>query len=284
MSSSGTGTSKHVAHAQGWNAVCTEPDLCKVGKDIVAFDSFATLDQQHKASPDVKARGTNVYRKGDMVKGVKADAGKHINSGTSQGSGHVKILDGHDNVKVNNIPIAKHDSKCMINCDANGNGGAKGKLVTEKKSVTTSATPASNPEPPPGKRTSEKLERLKSAKAKLESGQLDLNALDEYVNFKGSNSQLDELIGQIKGTPGSASDYAAQAARGVLGFVKDGVMGIGELAYEGIKAVPKLVRSQYTDTGQAINQLDGQIFAENIRLGNITPGTIGEDALNIGKQ
>jgi hypothetical protein len=277
------GKSSHVAHAQGWKAICTEPDLCKVGKDIIAFDSFATLDKHHKASPDVKARGTHVYRKGDMIKGVQADAGKHIESGTSQGSGHVKILDGHNNVKVNNIPIAKHDGNCLINCDASGKGGAKGKLVTEQKSITASASNAGNPQAPPGQRTSEKLARLKQAKAKLEAGQLDFNALDDYVNFKESNAGFDGFIGKIQGTPGSASDYAAQATRGVLGFVKDGVMGIGEMAYEGIKAVPKIGRSLYTSSGQAISQLDAQIFAENIQLGNITPGTIGQGALDIGK-
>jgi hypothetical protein len=218
-----------------------------------------------------------------MIKGVQADAGKHIESGTSQGSGHVKILDGHNNVKVNNIPIAKHNGNCLINCDASGNGGAKGKLVTEQKSVTASASTASNPQAPPGQRTSDKLARLTQAKAKLEAGQLDFNALDDYVNFKDGNAGLDGFIGKIHGTPGSASDYAAQATRGVLGFVKDGVMGIGEMAYEGIKAVPKIGRSLYTSSGQAISQLDAQILAENIQLGNITPGTIGQGALDIGK-
>ena len=68
----------------------------------------------------------------------------------------------------------------------------------------------------------------------------------------------------------------------MLGFAKDIVMGIGELAYEAGKAVPKLGRMAYTSTGQAITQLDGAIFAENIRLGNITPGTVGQGAIDIG--
>jgi HNH/ENDO VII superfamily nuclease with conserved GHE residues len=277
------GKTRHVAHAKGWRAVTTQPDLCKVGKDIVAFDSCATLDKKHKASPNVIAQSTPVYRKDDMFKEVQGDAGKHIVAGTSQGGGHVKILDGHDSVKVNNIPVARHDSKCMVNCDASGAGGALGKLVTEEKS--TSSTPASgakNPNAPPGQRTSERLERLKEAKAKLESGQLDFNALDEYINFKDANKGLDGLIGQIQGTPGTVGDYAAQATRGLLGFGKDIVMGVGELAYEGIKAVPKLGRMAYTSTGQAITQLDGAILAENISLGNITAGTLGQGALDIG--
>lgn len=135
---------------------------------------------------------------------------------------------------------------------------------------------------PPGQRTSPQLERMKEAKAKLESGQLDFNALDEYVNFGDANKGLDGLIGQIQGSPGTAGDYAAQAARGLLGFGKDVVMGVGELAYEGVKGVPKLGRMAFTSNGQAINQLNGAILAENIRLGNITPGTVGQGALDIG--
>jgi hypothetical protein len=214
---------------------------------------------------------------------VQGNAGAHVVSGTSQGSGFVKIIEGHENVKVNRIPVARHDSLCMVNCNGAGAGGALGKLVTEQKTVAPAPGGATNPDAPPGERTSERLERLKAARAKIEAGQLDFNALDEYVNFKGSNQALDELIGQIKGTPGTAGDYAAQATRGLLGFGKDFVMGVGELAYEGIKGVPKLLRMAYTSEGEAITQLNGMILAENIKLGNITPGTVGQGALNIGK-
>ena len=286
------GKTRHAAHPQGWKAITTQPDLCRVGKDIVAFDSCAALDNKHQACLDVKARGTAVYRQGDMFSQIQGDAGQHIVAGTSGGSGYVKILDGHASVKVNSIPIARHDSKCLINCNAAGVGGALGKLVTEQKSSSSSpassapSNAVSNPSAPPGERTSEKLDRLKDAKAKLESGQLDFNALDEFVNFKEANKGIADAIGSIKGIPGTAGDYTAQATRGVLGFGKDIVMGIGELAYEGVKAVPKLGRMLYTSTGQAISQLDGQILAENMRLGNITPGTvgqaIGQGALDIG--
>lgn len=274
---------KHIANMEGgWRAVCTAPDFCKVGNAIVGFDSFATLDCQQQVSPNVKARSTPVYRQGDLFKVVQADAGQHIVSGTSQGSGFVKILDGHANVKVNGVPVARHNSACLINCDASGNGGAMGKLVTVQKG-TAPAPPASNPQAPPGERTSPRLEQLKAEKARLEASQLDFNALDEYVNFKQSNQVLDDAIGGIRGQPGTARDYAAQAARGVLGFGKDVGMGIAELAYEGIKAVPKLVRADLTETGQRIGQLNGAIFAENMRLGNITAGTIGADARKLGQ-
>lgn len=278
----GQGKTRHVAHAEGWKAVCTAPDFCKVGKDVVAFNSFATLDQKHTASSNVKARGTAVYRQGDIIKNVQADAGKHIVSGTSLGSGHVKILDGHDNVKINGTPVARHDSRCLINCDASGVGGAQGKLVTEQKGAGGGAAP-SNDAAPPGERTSEKLDALKKARAKVADGMLNLNAADEFVDFAQSNEVLDSLIAQIGGTAGAPSGYAAQVARGLLGFGKDMVMGVGELAYEGIKAVPKLVQLTHSPSGALLAQFDAKILAENIELGNITPATVGEGTLNVGK-
>lgn len=280
--SGGNGKVRHVAHAEGWQAICTAPDFCKVGKDVVAFNSFATLDKQHTASSNVKARGTAVYRKGDIIKSVQADAGKHIVSGTSLGSGHVKILDGHDNVKVNGIAVARHDSRCLINCDASGVGGAQGKLVTERKTVGGGGS-RSTDAAPPGERTSDKLAALKKTRADVAGGMLDLDAIDEYVNFDRSNEVLSDLIAQLSGKPGTALNYAAQVTRGVLGFGKDLVMGVGEMAYEGIKAVPKLVQLNQTQSGKLLTQLDARILAENIKLGNITPGTVGRGALNIGK-
>lgn len=278
------GKSRHVAHAEGWKAICTAPDLCRVGKDIVGFDSMATLDNKQKSSSDVKARGTSVYRKGDIFKTVQGDAGKHIESGTSLGNGYVQILDGHDSVKVNNIPVARHDSRCKINCDASGKGGTMGKLITEQKTVGPgNASAASNPQAPPGERTSTKLEMLKKAKEQIESGQLDLDALDEYVDFKDGNVVLDEVIGSIRGTPGSHGDYPAQAARGLLGFVKDIVMGVSELAYEGVKAVPKLVRRTGTESGILQTLIDAQIFAEEIALGNFDGQGFGKAALELGR-
>lgn len=276
------GKVRHVAHAEGWQAICTAPDFCKVGKDVVAFNSFATLDKKQTASSNVKARGTPVYREGDVIKSVQADAGKHIVSGTSLGSGHVKILDGHDNVKVNGIPVARHDSRCLINCDASGGGGAQGKLVTERKTVGGGVSRTTHVAPP-GERTSDKLAALKKARADVAGGMLDLNAIDQYVNFSQSNEVLGDLIAQIRGTRGTALGYAAEVTRGVLGFGKDLVMGVGEMAYEGIKTAPKLVQLTQTLSGKILAQLDAQILGENIKLGNITPGTVGSGALDIGK-
>lgn len=120
------GPEKHVAEeTTEWLAVCSYPDSCMVGDKVVPFDSCALLDQQVLASPDVKARGNCVYRQGDMFKGVLGDAGAHVVSETSLGDGHVLILEGHNKVKVNNIPVACHDGPCMINTNAMGMGARR---------------------------------------------------------------------------------------------------------------------------------------------------------------
>lgn len=130
----GGGLSRHIAHeTTQWRVVCTEPDYCRVGKSVIPFDSYALIGNKQLASPNVKAQGTPVYRINDLHKGVLADAGSHIVAGTSLGSGHVKFLDGQNNVKANNIPVARKDNKCLINCNAAGVGGAMGKVVTDLK-------------------------------------------------------------------------------------------------------------------------------------------------------
>lgn len=270
------GNTRHVAHEERqWLAVCTAPDYCKVGKHVVAFDSYAELDMEHLSSPDVKARGTPVYRIDDMIQGVLADAGRHVVAGTSLDSGYVKILDGHANVKVNGRPVARHDSECRINCNAAGEGGAPGTLVTEVK-TTQPPSEAHTPQ------TSERLEALKAQREALSDYLIDFDKADSIVDFETSNTMLDSLIGGIQGTKGTWTDTAAQVTRGVVGFTKDAVMGIGELAYEGIKGAGKLSQ-RLTPIGQMEGAIDAQILAEEIRLGNVSAGSMADGAANAGK-
>lgn len=128
------GTSQHAGNADAqWRALVIEPDLCRVGKSIIGFSSFAALDQCVTHSPNVYADGERVYRVDDIFRTVQADAGRHIVAGTSRGSGHVRILAGQDDVKLNGLPVARHGSACMVNCNAQGIGGARGTLVSELK-------------------------------------------------------------------------------------------------------------------------------------------------------
>ncbi|MDQ1832570.1 hypothetical protein [Massilia scottii] len=272
------GLVRHIAHADGWLVVATEPDLCQVGKCVVAFSSFAQLDYKHAASPDVKARGTPVYRIGDLFKNTQANAGAHIVSGTSLSTGYVQILEGHSNVKVNGIPVARHDSGCRINCDSAGMGGARGQVVTMVKTVAPPAAASAEAPATAAARVSKKLLALKTMRDKLLAGRLDFDALDEFFDFDRANAVSDGWIGEIKGTPGTVGDWAAQGLRGMLGGVKGFVMGTGELAYEVVKGVPKLLRRGGTVQGQQLAMLDKLILIEDIRLGNVSATSVAQDA------
>lgn len=272
------GQTRHIAHAEGWLAVATEPDLCKVGKCVVAFNSFARLDHRHAASPDVKARGTPVYRVGDLFKNTQANAGAHVISGTSLGSGYLQILEGHSNVKINAIPVARHDSACRINCDSKGLGGARGQIVTMSKTMAAPAEKQAAPAPGALARVSKRLLALKALRDALIGGRLNLDALDGIVDFASANAALDGWISNLQGTPGSVGDWLAQGGRAVLGVAKDLGMGGSELVYESIKGVPKLVRRVGTSDGWVLAALDHQILLEEISLGNISGASLTQDA------
>ncbi|VWC82352.1 hypothetical protein BLA39750_01296 [Burkholderia lata] len=278
-----SGSSQHIANESDWKAFCTQPDFCRVGNQIVGFETFATINNKQVASPNVKAQGKPVYRVGDTHQGVQADAGQGVVSQTSGGSGYVKILSGQTNVKVNGVPVARNGSACLINCNAEGVGGTTGTIETASKSTQSSADDVLNPDAPPGQRTSAKLQDLERQRAALNDKLIDVDEADKVVDFDSTNKTLDGWIGEIKGTPGSYADQAAQAGRGLLGFGKDAVMGIGNLAYSSAKGAVGLAQTVITPAGREAAILDAKILAENIRVGNITPGTVGNSALNIGK-
>jgi len=129
------------------------------------------------------------------------------------------------------------------------------------------------PEAPPGERSSERLTTLKAQREANKNQLIDPDAADEYVRFDDLNQSVDELIGQIKGEPGTLTDYAAQATRGVLGFTSDVFFGVGELVYEGGKLAVDAAQTM-TPSGLQGQVLDAQILMEEIRLGNITSDTV----------
>jgi hypothetical protein len=137
-----------------------------------------------------------------------------------------------------------------------------------------------NPEAPEGERTSEKLKQLTAEREALNKKLINSDAADEYVRFDELHGSLNELIGGIKGEPGTIGDYAAQGTRGLLGFAKDALVGVGELAYEGSKLVFDAQQAMLTPAGIQSQILDAQILLENIRLGNVTTGTMSSGAAN----
>ncbi|MCA8031020.1 polymorphic toxin type 15 domain-containing protein [Burkholderia cepacia] len=278
-----SGSSQHIANESDWKAFCTQPDFCRVGNQIVGFETFAVINNKQVASPNVKAQGKPVYRVGDTHQGVKADAGQGVVSQTSGGSGYVKILSGQSNVKVNGLPVARNGSACLINCNAEGIGGTTGTIETANKFTQSDADDVLNPDAPPGQRTSTRLQDLERQRAALNDQLINVDEADKVVDFDSANQTLDGWIGEIKGTPGSYTDQAAQVGRGLLGFGKDAVMGVGNLAYSIGKGAVGLSQTVVTSAGREAAILDAKILAENIRVGNVTPGTVSNTALNIGK-
>lgn len=125
-----TDSSKHIGHdTNEWKTVTIEPDYCNVG-GTVPFDSYATLDNGLICSPDVIARGTEVYRQGDLYQGTQANAGAGIHSGVSQDAAQVRFLEGNSGVVVNNLPVIEQDRHALINTTPYGYSGAYSQTVT----------------------------------------------------------------------------------------------------------------------------------------------------------
>ncbi|UZH09852.1 MULTISPECIES: polymorphic toxin type 50 domain-containing protein [unclassified Halomonas] len=141
-----SGQARHAGNAEArWRALTSHPDFCQVGDKIVGFDSCATLGNPVNYSPNVITAGQRTYRVGDLCQGTEGNAGSGVGSGTSQGSGHVLFMTGHDNVKANGQPVVRDGSESMINCNAAGVGGAKGYVHTNTESVNSQPEETSEP-------------------------------------------------------------------------------------------------------------------------------------------
>lgn len=274
---------KHIANAEAsWSAVCVTPDLCKVGKKVIPFDSFRDLSHDMVASPDVNARGTPVYRISDWVEGTDSNAGKGIVSGTSGAPGHVQMLSDGTTVRANGLVCARHETVVLMNYGAGPN--TVGKLMTDQGAplgvVENGKLPCNDPP-----KTSDRLERLEAAKEKLAF--MDPDQLDEWVRFGDTHEFLDDLIsgidveaggeyGWFEGGARWTGDKAAQGTRAVVGFSKDVVLGLGQLLYGAAKVA--------NPAGLIHTTLDAQILAEQIKLGNICLESLKQAAAATGKE
>jgi hypothetical protein len=257
-------SSGHIGNASTWTAICVDPDWCEVKGTPIAFDSFAEIDNPQLASPDVKAQGVPVFRLDDMHQGIQADAGEHVESLTSLDDGYVKFLSGSNSVYVNNLPVVRHASDVLLNCNAEGLGGTRGQLLTEEKSADPPPARPATEQPPPGQRTSARLEQLKRQEAALQERLIDVNGVDKVVRFE----DLKKIIDGIQGTSGTWTDIAAQTTRGLLKAgtaLGEGAIGLGKLVVSAAQ--------RQTVTGMMLTGVQGQIAAENIALGNTTLGS-----------
>lgn len=271
---------KHIANAEAsWQAICVTPDMCKVGKKVIPFDSFRDLSHDMVASPNVNARGTPVYRLSDWVQGTDSNAGSGVVSGTSGAPGHVQMLADDTTVRVNGLICARHETVVLMN-----NGNTVGRLQTDQGpalgTIENGTLPCNNPP-----RTSPRLEQLEALKEKLAF--MDPDQLDEWVRFGESHEILDGLIGgidvatdgdygRLEGGARWLGDKAAQVTRAVLGFGKDALLGVGQFAYGAAKML--------NPAGMIHTNLDAQILTEHIKLGNICLESLKQAAAAAGQE
>ncbi|WP_447928959.1 hypothetical protein [Vreelandella sp. EE27] len=137
---------RHAGNAEArWIALTSFPDFCQVGDKIIGFDSSAPLGNPVNYSPNVITAGQRTYRVGDLSQGTQGNDGSGVESGTSQGRGHVLFLTGQDNVRANGQPVVIDGSEAMINCNAAGIGGAKGYVHTNTQVVNSQPEATSEP-------------------------------------------------------------------------------------------------------------------------------------------
>jgi hypothetical protein len=111
-------TKPHIADAeQAFFVIAVTPDMCKVGKSIVAFKPMQFLPPEEKAyARTVFARGEKVLMVKSIIAGVTANAGKGLDSKVSLMSGHSKIVEGSHTVLVEGRMTARDGDEVDMNC------------------------------------------------------------------------------------------------------------------------------------------------------------------------
>lgn len=110
-------TERHVADAESRHLVLNiNPDFCRVGKSIVAFDISRQLsNEKSDYAKSVSARSESVLLVDSVVRGVVGDAGNGVASNVSQNSGHVVITQGSSTVSIEGRKVARDGDRCEMN-------------------------------------------------------------------------------------------------------------------------------------------------------------------------
>jgi hypothetical protein len=110
-------TEPHIADAEeSFFVLAVTPDMCRVGKAIVAFKPFQTLSPEKSAfSTTVYARDEKILMIDSVIKGVKGNAGKGLKSGVSLQRGNTRITQGSQTVLIEDRLTARHGSEADMN-------------------------------------------------------------------------------------------------------------------------------------------------------------------------
>jgi hypothetical protein len=107
----------HIADAEsGFFTLAVTPDMCKVGKVIVAFKSMQILSPEEASySTTVFARDEKVLLLKSVIDGVKGNAGKGIVSGVAVKCGHVEIKQASSTVIIEDRLTARDGDEVEMN-------------------------------------------------------------------------------------------------------------------------------------------------------------------------
>jgi hypothetical protein len=107
----------HVANAeQQFFCIAVTPDMCRVGKHVVAFKPVQFLPPEKSSySTSVFARDEKILLVDSIVSGVKGNAGKGLDSGVSLGNGHTNIVEGSRTVFIEDRMVARVDDEVDMN-------------------------------------------------------------------------------------------------------------------------------------------------------------------------
>ena len=253
---------KHIANKENnWRAVNTSPDFCKVGASVVPFDIFRDLSNAIIYSPNVYARGVPVLTVTSRIKGVVGDTGSGVASQVSMGGGDVIITSGSPTVNTNKLKTAYNTSDCVMN--VGGAPNCVGKVLTEQGApagkIKNGKLPCNDPP-----QSSPKLEELKKLQEKLKSE--DPREILEFIRTSESEQVVQSGIDKIQTSPDSflLHMYAGEA-RALLGVANRFVFGLANLAKMGAQ---ELLSNPVIDAMR--RQVDADILAENLKLGNCT--------------
>lgn len=110
----------HIADAENdFFVMAVTPDMCKVGKIIVAFEPMQMLPpEKGRYSERTFARSEKILMINSVVKGMKGNAGKGVLSGVAVGSGNSVIKQGSETVFVEDRMVARDGDEVDINVAA----------------------------------------------------------------------------------------------------------------------------------------------------------------------
>jgi hypothetical protein len=107
----------HIADAEAtFFVMAVTPDMCKVGKSIVAFKPFQFLPPEEKAySTSVFARGEKILMVKSIIADVLGNAGKGVKSEVSLMAASSKVTEGSHTVLVEGRMTARDGDEADMN-------------------------------------------------------------------------------------------------------------------------------------------------------------------------